>query len=301
MKKAFLFFIAPFLLNIFLSCNSTEKKTKAKETKKQAENVSINTIYKLPKELEEISGISFIDSINLLTVQDEEGYIYLYNLKQENIIEKIKFAEPGDYEDVIVVEKDAYVVSSSGKIFHIQNFRNENRKIQIYSTPLSAKNNIEGLAYDKSATSLLLASKDEGIDNDEDKEIYAFDLKTYTFNTTPVYSINLEKIANYFKGDELVETSKKFLKALGNRNMNDVFKPTALTIHPKTNEIFVLSSTNNLIAVLNRQGQLKKIIELEGKEFTQPEGIAFSPDGKLYISNEGSGKKGNIIHLNYEH
>jgi len=52
-----------------------------------------------------------------------------------------------------------------------------------------------------------------------------------------------------------------------------------------------------MVAVLNPEGALKKIIELKGKEFLQPEGLAFTPDGKLYISNEGKGGKANIILL----
>ncbi|MDT0685762.1 hypothetical protein [Autumnicola psychrophila] len=37
----------------------------------------------------------------------------------------------------------------------------------------------------------------------------------------------------------------------------------------------------------------EKIIKLSKKEFNQPEGITFSPSGKMYISNEG--KPANIM------
>ena len=64
--------------------------------------------------------------------------------------------------------------------------------------------------------------------------------------------------------------------------------------------IFILSSINNLIAVLTPDGKLSHIIQFEGKEYKQPEGIAFAENGKLYISNE-AGKSGNanIIELEY--
>ncbi|WP_423147635.1 SdiA-regulated domain-containing protein [Rubrolithibacter danxiaensis] len=277
--------------------NSDKRSKKAEKEKKEEPDYQL---FKLPSDLKEISGISFIDQENLLAVQDEEGTLYFYNLSEEKITDKRKFAGKGDYEDVVIVQADAYVISSDGKLFQIINYKSQNPEVKIYKTPLSEKNNIEGLAYDSVHNRLLLASKDEGIDNDEDKEIYAFDLKTKQLSTTPVYAIRLKEIENYFKGDAIEESSKKFLKAFGNKNLNEVFRPSAITINPQNKNVYVLSSLNNLIAVLNSQGQLQRIIELKGKEFIQPEGISFNPNGELFVSNEGRDKKANIIKLKHE-
>jgi DNA-binding beta-propeller fold protein YncE len=52
--------------------------------------------------------------------------------------------------------------------------------------------------------------------------------------------------------------------------------------------------------MLTPDGKMSQIIQFEGKEHKQPEGLAFSENGKLYVSNE-AGKKGksNIIELEY--
>jgi hypothetical protein len=52
--------------------------------------------------------------------------------------------------------------------------------------------------------------------------------------------------------------------------------------------------------VLSPDGKISEILQFKGKEFKQPEGIAFSEDGKLFISNEaGKNGKGNIIEVEY--
>ena len=46
--------------------------------------------------------------------------------------------------------------------------------------------------------------------------------------------------------------------------------------------------------MMDNSGNIKKLIEL-GKEFSQPEGITFSPQGEIFISNEGGQEPGNIL------
>lgn len=256
---------------------------------------------KLPPELKEISGITFLNDSVFLAIADENGTLYYFDTRQNRIIKKQNFGKPDDYEDLVRVGNDLYIVVSNGLIHHLKNFASNNPEIISFKTPLQSKNNIEGITYDAKNDRLLLAAKDIGIDNnDKIREIYAYNLKSKTFQSAPAFTIDIENIEKQFAGDALEESSKKFLKALGNENMNRVFRPSALSIKPSTNELYVLSSINNLIAVISPTGKLVKIIPLTGKDFKQPEGIAFSPDESLYISNEGRSGLGNIIKLKHE-
>ena len=83
--------------------------------------------------------------------------------------------------------------------------------------------------------------------------------------------------------------------------MNKVFRSSALTINERTGELYILSSINGLILIMSPSGKISKIIQFTGPEYKQPEGIAFSPNGKLYISNEGDKSGiGNIIQIIHE-
>lgn len=287
------------------SCNNpmkkSEKSADTSSSEKEVQETESGKFFELPSELKEISGISFLTPDVVLAIQDEEGILYHYNIKDKKVIKEFEFGKPDDYEDLVRVDKDVFVVGSNGTIIQIVDFESATPQIKKFKTALKKENDIEGLAYEPANHRLLLGTKANGLDNDENtKAIYAFDLKTMQLNSTPVYQLKLAEIESYFKGDALVESSKKFLKALGNQNLNKIFRTSAITVNPKNNMIFILSSINNLIAVLTPDGKLSHIIQFEGKEYKQPEGIAFAENGKLYISNE-AGKSGNanIIELEY--
>lgn len=292
------------LILVLASCNNpiTDSGNAKINQNEKVLNASKKHIHELPPDLNEISGITFIDDSVLVAIQDEEGTLYYYNLAQNRVIKKQSFAGQGDYEDLVKVGNDMYAITSEGVISQIKDFESTNPILKTFPTPLSKKNDIEGLGYDPKAHRLLIAPKEYGLDGDKtSKQIYGFDLKTMTFQMAPVYTINLSDIERQFEGDALEETSKKFLKALGNQNMNKVFRSSAISVKESTGDIYILSSINGLILILSPNGTLHKIIQFNGPEYKQPEGIAFSPAGKLYVSNEG-GKSGigNILEIIHE-
>jgi len=293
-------FFALLLVPFFICCkNSGNKSHSAQDTNKTVEPQQLK-LFKVPAELNEISGISFCDDHTVVAIQDEEGILYFYDLLKEEVTRKFEFWKGKDYEDLAVVGNDLYIVNSSGGIYELKNFRQGPSKPTVFKTQLKEENNIESLAYDEKHNRLLLGVKDASIDGDDSKkDIYAFDLKTKTLDPKAVYTIRLSEVESYFKGDKLEEASKKLLKAIGNQNLNDVFRTSALNFNPKTGELYVLSSLNNIIAVLDKESRITKILELDGNEFIQPEGLAFSADGKLFISNEGRKKQANIIEVTY--
>lgn len=293
--------ITVLLAAFFISCSSGENNRQKQTKLPEPEFAKNDKIYIIPEEIKEISGIAFVSDSIVAAIEDEKGILYFFDLGRQEIIKTYEFAKEGDYEDLAIVDNTVYIVNSKGHIVEIGNFKTKPLPAKVYNTPLKTKNNVEGLAYDHDHNRLLVAIKDEGLHDDVNKDIYAFDLETKQLDTAVVYSIKLKEIEEFYKGDKLEETSKKFLKAFGNQNLNKVFRTSALAVNPTTKEVYVLSSLNNIIAVLSPEnGKIKRIIELQGPEHTQPEGLAFAPDGRLYVSNESNGKIANIIRIIYE-
>jgi len=67
------------------------------------------------------------------------------------------------------------------------------------------------------------------------------------------------------------------------------FAPSGIAVHPKDGRIFFISSHGKLLVVYDKMGELEHIEFLHEGQYSQPEGICFSPSGDLYISNEGRG------------
>ena len=70
------------------------------------------------------------------------------------------------------------------------------------------------------------------------------------------------------------------------------FAPSGIAVHPKTQNIYVLSSQGKTLVVLHSDGQIAHIEKLEKEIHPQPEGICFDQEGNLFISNEGKEEDG---------
>ncbi|HEX8386393.1 MAG TPA: SdiA-regulated domain-containing protein, partial [Rubricoccaceae bacterium] len=164
-----------------------------------------------------------------------------------------------------------WVLGADGTLYEIPDDGSAPRE---HDTPLKKKCDAEGLALDGAQNRLLIACKEdpgEGLNKDEVKAVYAFSLATRTLDATPVLLLPRNAL-------DAAET----------------FKPSALAIHPQTGETYVLSSVRNAIAVVDAGGAITSVAELPEALNTQPEGLAFTADGTLYIANEGGNGQGTI-------
>lgn len=308
-RQNYIRFIFPFLLSpLFLGLTSCdfqegEKKDVVEESGENAgflyDLTSPDTTYQLPSYLKEISGISYFRKDKIACVQDEEANIYIFDLKRGEVVSEFDFGKNGDYEDLAIVGDDAYVLRSDGTLFKAVNFEiNPTKAIKI-NTPLSQKNDTEGLFYDENTNSLLIACKDSpSIDKEKPytgfKAIYSFDLEAEALLEKPAYLLDFSKIDNENKGRVAGFFRKMAIQLMlsdGSR-----FFPSAIAIHPLDSEkIYLISSIGKSLIIVNRLGDILRVVDLDTKVFNQPEGICFSENGDLFISNEGINGGGNIL------
>lgn len=251
------------LLLVCLSCQNVSKDA--------ISNYDLETpsqIWKLPRQLDEISGIAMSNNETIFCINDEEGIIYEYNLGNKTIENQSTFGKNNDYEDVAVVGDRLFVLQSNGTLFSI----NSKKEVTIHYTFLTQKQDTEGLCYDKKKHQLLIACKNKVA---KKITIYGFDLKTNQLQKQPIITF--------------------FAKELRNKN----FAPSGIAIHPLTETIFIISSVGKSMVEVDSEGKILNEYSLNNKHFSQPEGILFSENGDLYISNEGKNNKATILKFNY--
>ncbi|MEO8719840.1 MAG: SdiA-regulated domain-containing protein [Ginsengibacter sp.] len=237
--------------------------------------------WKLPKELAEVSGNAWVDQNHLILIEDLHPNLYLIKTddKTATLEKTISFQKDQkdkfDIEDVTMIGQVVYALWSHGTLFRINDW-NTKPDVEEMPTSLSKANNTEGVCYDPVTKNLLIACKGESGIADAKKStkaVYKFDPITKKLDQKPFLVIN-----------------KKDFEKLANDKIS--FNPSAIAVHPITHEIYLLSTLDNkCMAVYNRNGQLVSFQFIDAELMPQPEGICFSPEGKLYISSEG--KKGN--------
>jgi uncharacterized protein YjiK len=261
---------------------------------------SPDKLWQLPAKLLEISGLSYIDENRLACVQDEKGNIYVFNLKTGEVERKIDFAGDGDYEGIEILGADAWILKSNGDLFLVEDFMKfDETTAKKYSTPLTKKNDAEGLACDPHSDQLLIACKGHPfVDEKSGKEfkaIYSFSIKTRELNLNPFLLIEMDTIKYYKNYNTMTQLGVDLLAYFDHAKGDESFQPSGIAIHPLSGNTYVIGSVGNLLMVFSREGQMLAMVKLRSKIHAQPEGICFDPDGTLYISNEGDGEEATIL------
>ncbi|MDZ7607917.1 MAG: SdiA-regulated domain-containing protein [Cyclobacteriaceae bacterium] len=242
--------------------------------------------WNMPAELKEISGIAYKDERTLLCIQDEIGSVFSFDLIEESINQKLLFGKSGDYEDIALVDNTIFVLKSNGHLYNFDLTYTKETEANKFTTPLSEKNDTEGLAYDVSNNRLLIACKNAPfVDDSEEKgrAIYSFDLSKNRLDEKPMIFIAKKEYNDALQQYGLDE--KK----------HNPFQPSGIAIHPSSGRIVVICSVGKIIIVLDKAGNIEQLVPLDSKLFVQPEGICFGPNGELFISSEGKNGKGYIL------
>jgi uncharacterized protein YjiK len=246
-----------------------------------------NHTWRLPSQLVEVSGNTWIDASHLILIEDFHANLYYVKIDDKTAaLEKtIPFANNGkdkfDIEDVTYVNNTVYALWSHGDLFKITDWQSAKPGVEKIKTGLKKENNTEGLCYDPVSKMLLIACKDDpGVADAKKstKAVYEFDLSTEKLIEKPFLLIN-----------------KKDFEGVAGEKI--AFNPSAIAIHPVTHDIYLLTTRDNKgMAVFSHDGVIKSYQIIDRDLMPQPEGICFSPEGKLYISSEGKkGEPGNLF------
>ncbi len=274
--------------NLFGSGNSGKKSGMISGIDKQespADKISIIQKWDMPAELKEISGICFIDEQRVACIQDEIATVYIYNIKTKSIEKEINFGQPGDYEEVTLVGKAVWILDAQGSLIEIADINAATPVVNQYETFLTSQQDCEGLCYDSAGNRLLVIVKEKDPNSKTYKGIYAFDLKSNTLQKEPAFRINLD--------DVILQQSND----LNSKKKTNEVKPSAIAIQPGSLDFYITDGPRSRLLILDKNGQVKKLVQLDSKLFAQPEGIAFNKKGELFISNEGPKDPGNILKI----
>ena len=227
----------------------------------------------LGKVLNEISGICFNDADNtLLSISDSKEKVFQINLDKQKLKDYTDKVVPSksDLEDIVKVDSNLYLLSSRGIIYEVPAKKKDTGGVKAYSFDSNDQNDFETLYYDPSANGLIMVCKKCPADKGKDiRSAYRFDLNKKEFDPSAFYEFSTAEVKTLLKDD------------------NAKFDPSAAAIHPINKRLYVLSSAGNLLVIADTRGKIIEAYELDPERFPQAEGIAFAPNGDMFISNEG--------------
>ena len=254
-------FLVPVFFLISISCQRSQSLHVGKY-----HLTSPNRVIELPKKLKEISGLTYLDD-KLYAVQDEKGNLYQIDLQTEEI-KKFDFARDGDFESIETLGEYIFAMTSKGSCYRLQ-IHGDSVATTKLERFIKKNRNLEGMSKSTSPNELLFASK--MTPQDSIKEILRFDLIKNIIHDEPYFQIDQSKINN--------EELRLFATYS--------FNPSALALHPISNQLYVLSHPSQQLLIIDQNKSIVSLNKLPTTIFKQPEGICFDTNGILYISTEG--------------
>jgi hypothetical protein len=229
----------------------------------------------LPDKLIEISGIAAVTDNIIACIADEKRIIYFYNLHNNTVENKIRFADEGDFEDLTIINDTIYALDSKGIIWVIKNFK-EQPVISSFPLAIQQPFELEGLCHRQDT--LFIAAK------------YYHNKKRDEAGNLPVWKVpisNRQVSKILFDVYDMVKPD--------NSHEQIPFHTSALLYNETNAEWLFISSHSRAFMRCNYKAAVIQIQKLPEEKFTQPEGICITPSGNVLISNEGKDNSATIL------
>lgn len=239
----------------------------------------------LGKVLNEISGLTYYkDSSILLAIADSKKKVIAINPKTRKLHDVAKdFSDQADFEDLVLLGDTVYVLVSNGTLMAVPLRGKDSTSTRVYPFwSEEKKNDFETLYYDADVNGLIMVCKSCVADKGEQvRSAYRFDMDTRSFDSIAFYQFGTEDVKKVLKNDDAD------------------FKPSAAAVHPISKRLFILASAGNLLVIADTKGHIIEAYNLNPDQHPQAEGIAFAPNGDMYISNEGKYGTPTLQHFPY--
>ncbi len=234
---------------------------------------------KLPRVLEEVSGLATTPDGRLFAHNDERAVVYQIDPESGELLKAFSVGAlgiPGDFEGIAIAGDQFFLLTSAGQVLEFREGEGGSAvAYRIHSLGLGNRCETEGLAFDEAAGALLVPCKTPREKN----------LRGHLV----VFSVPVNTMR-----PDLMPRILLPLDDLDARGLGDEFHPSAIEVHPQTHSLILVSAREEALVELSPYGEILATKQLKRKDHPQPEGLAFFPDGSLVLADEGQGKRGTI-------
>lgn len=257
----------------------------ASKRKVSLENYTLDpetaTHWKLPRELEEVSGLAMTGDNRLLAHNDERAIIFEIDYRNGSIVKTFQLSDTdypaaGDFEGIAETDDGIFLVTSNGRLFQCREGNaGESVLFNVYTTGVGRDCEIEGLAYDHTRRELILICKEaRSLEMEGQLALCRWSIDERRLDRDGQTLITVKDFSRHIKGKK--------------------FQPSGIERHPESGNYYIVAARQAAIAEMTPGGTVIAVRKFPAKWHRQVEGIAFAADGTLIVADEGAGRKGRL-------
>jgi uncharacterized protein YjiK len=233
----------------------------------------------LPRALREASGLAISAEGRFFTHGDEEAEVVEIDPASGRAVRTFALGDRtarGDFEGIAIAGSRFFLVTSAGGIVEFAAGADGERVPYFTHRGLPDEDcEVEGLEYDARSDALLLACKTPHRKPLRSRlVIFAFSLASMRAEPEPRMALGLDFLEDARLGNDL--------------------SPSGIAIHPTAGTLFVLAAREHLLVEISADGSPLGARSLSHRVHKQPEGIGFTPDGTLWIADEGGNGRASL-------
>lgn len=241
-----------------------------------------STVSSFPMGISSFSDVTMLDSTHLIGIEPINGTVLMLDLQNNSIASQLSLGSEFQFVDISRMDSTLILLDSKSKVHFLLPPYDSTSFVSMNET----KENFisSGICFHESTKRLFLLSEvQEKEEGQFSSFLYSFNLNKRQLREEPLFEINSLAIETFALNNNLPLPRNKVSFA-GDTTEGLSFNPSALAIHPKTNEIYVLSSEDRSLVVYNQFGEVVNFTMLDPKVFSKPTGMTFQDNGDLLIT-----------------
>lgn len=230
----------------------------------------------LPVALKEISGLAFSAAGTLYGHGDERGMVHSIEVTTQQVGRGFTLGSNlirDDFEGMAVVGERFFMVSSIGRLYEFREApQGGSSPVRVTDTGLGKTCEVEGLAYDPATDALLIACKTVKPDAAEVR----------------IHRLPLDPAA------PIPPPLRIPFEAFASVGLDKGVHPSGIDVDPVTGTLVMVAAREEAIIEIAPDGKVVSAHRFAGHRHPQAEGVAFGPDGRLYVADEANDGKARL-------
>jgi hypothetical protein len=242
-----------------------------------------NSVQTLPMGIQPFSDVTLFDSTHLIGLDEKNGSLFMYDMVANSVSPFLSWDLGAKICNISTMDSTLLLVDDAKHIHFLYSPYDE-ASLKTLNLDNEQFEATSVCIHQESHRLFLMTSNEERTEGYSSSSVYAYNLNQQKLNAQPLFSISGEDIEAFAIQNKLIAPHSD-LSIIDDTLESMNFTPSAIAVHPKTNEIYVLSRGDHSLVVFNQFGEIVNFTSLDKTTFSNPSAMTFKKNGDLVITD----------------